>query len=145
MPVRMSVIQSRCAALARIVNGTPAVFNRGCLIQTLRSDLKPHILGRRSRSPLVLPVFFSIEKGNGNNSNNGTLNLGEAVLRQREVNTVMGVLRRHGIIVTALHNHWLFERPRLMYMHWESVMNPVRFLRISKAALRAAGVKTRPL
>lgn len=142
MPVRRSVIQSRCAALASIVNGTPAVVNQGCLIQTLRSDLKPHILGRRSRSPLVLPVFFSIEKRNGNN---GTLNLGEAVLRQREVNTVMGVLRRHGIIVTALHNHWLFETPRLMYMHWESVMNPVRFLRVSKAALMAAGVRTRPL
>lgn len=119
------------------------MVNRGCLIQTLRSDLSPKILGRRSRSPLVLPVFFSIEKRNGNN--NGTLNLGEAVLRQREVQTVMGVLRRNGIIVTALHNHWLFETPRLMYMHWESVMNPVRFLQISKGALKAAGVRTRPL
>lgn len=143
MRVRRSSTQSRCTALARIVNGTPAVVNGGCLIQTLRSYLKPHILGRRFRSPLVLPVFFSIEKRNGNN--NGDLNLGEAVLRQREVNTVMGVLRRHGIIVTALHNHWLFETPRLMYMHWESAMNPVRFLQISKKALMAAGIRTRPL
>lgn len=88
----------------------------------------------------MLPVFFSVENRRGR-----TLNLGEAVLRQREVNIVMKELRNRGIIVTALHNHWLFERPRLMYMHWEAVMDPRRFLRASRAALRAAGVRTRPL
>lgn len=142
MPAPKSISQRRCAALARIVNGTPAVVNRTCLIQTLRSDLRPRILGRRSRSPLVLPVFFSIESSKGKKR---TLNLGEAVLRQREVNRVMSGLRKRGIKVTALHNHWLFETPRLMYMHWEAAMEPARFLRASRAALRAAGVKTRPL
>ena len=143
MSVRMSSNQSRCADLARIVNGTPAVVNGVCLIQTLRSDLEPQILGQRSRSPLVLPVFYSIEEDGGADS--GALNLGEAVLRQREVNTVMGVLRRNDVIVTALHNHWLFEEPRLMYMHRQAVMDPVRFLEISQEALTAAGIRTRPL
>lgn len=129
-----------CRSLARIVNGTPAVLNGVCLIQTVRSDLRPTILRRPTRSPLVLPVFFSVE-----NRRRRTLNLGEAVLRQREVNIVMKELRNRGIIVTALHNHWLFERPRLMYMHWEAVMDPRRFLRASRAALRAAGVRTQPL
>lgn len=133
---------SRVAKLARIVRGTPATVNGALLIQALRSDLRPRILRRRTRSPLVLPVFFSIEARRGSRR---TLNLGEAVLRQREVNTVMRVLRRRGIKVTALHNHWLFEVPRLMYMHWEAVMDPARFLRGSRAALRAAGVRTRPL
>ena len=133
---------TRCARLARIVNGTPARVNRTCLIQSLRNDIRPRILGRRSRSPLVLPVFFSVES---RKSRRRTLNLGEAVLRQSEVNTVMRKLRNRGILVTALHNHWLFERPRLMYMHWEAVMNPKKFLRSSRAALRAAGVRTRPL
>lgn len=142
MPVNGNNNQSRCASLAKIVNGTPAVVNGTCLIQLLRSDLKPTILGRRSRSPLVLPVFFSIENGQGTKR---TLNLGEAVLRQRQVNTVMSGLRRRGIKVTAMHNHWLFEKPRLMYMHWEAVMDPARFLRASRAALKAAKVKTRPL
>lgn len=57
----------------------------------------------------------------------------------------MRFLRNRGILVTALHYHWLFDNPRLMYMHWEAVMNPKRFLRISRDALRAAGVRTRPL
>lgn len=143
MSVRTSTTESRCAALARIVNGTPAVVDGVCLIQTLRSDIEPQILGVRTRSPLVLPVFYSIERSNG--TSNGTLNLGESVLRQREANTVMGVLRSNGIIVTALHNHWLFDKPRLMYMHWEAVMDPARFLQISQEALNAAGIRTRPL
>jgi hypothetical protein len=112
------------------------------VIQSLRDDLDPTILGVRTRSPLVLPVFFSIE---ASDSRSRTLDLGEAVLLQEEVGTVMLALRRAGIEVTALHNHWLFERPRLMYMHWEAVMEPQQFLRASRAALRAAGVHTRPL
>lgn len=135
-------ICQRCPDLAAIVNGTPACINDVCLIQLLRSDLEPTILGRPTESPLVLPVFFSIESPDNRGR---TLNLGEAVLRQHEVNTVMRVLRENGILVTALHNHWLFEEPRLMYMHWEAVMDPKRFLRASRAALRAAGVRTRPL
>lgn len=143
MSVCSNVTPERCADLASIVNGTPAVINEVCLIQTLRSDIEPAILGPRTRSPLVLPVFYSIE--NGNDDETGTLNLGEAVLRQREVNTVMGVLCNNGILVTALHNHWLAEEPRLMYMHRQAVMDPVRFLQISQEALNAAGVVTRPL
>ncbi|HYF94044.1 MAG TPA: DUF1259 domain-containing protein [Symbiobacteriaceae bacterium] len=131
-----------CARLAEIVDGTPALVNGVCLIQLLRADLEPTILGRRTRSPLVLPVFFSVES---RGESGRTLNLGEAVLTQDEVNTVMRVLRENRIIVTAVHNHWLFEEPRLMYMHWEAVMDPKQFLRASRAALRAAGVRTRPL
>lgn len=131
----------RCNELAEIVGGTPAFMDGVCLVQLLRSDLSPTILGAPTRSPLVLPVFFSIEAVDSGRA----LDLGEAVLRQEEVNTVMRVLRENGIIVTALHNHWLFEEPRLMYMHWEARMEPERFLRASMAALRAAGVQTMPL
>lgn len=142
MSTGRSAACNRCADLARIVNGTPACVDGACLIQLLRADIRPTILGRETRSPLVLPVFFSVESREGSSR---TLNLGEAVLLQREVNTVMSVLRQNGIIVTALHNHWLGEDPRLMYMHWEDVSDPRKFLRVSLAALRAAGVKTRPL
>lgn len=142
MPEGVSSVCRRCPELAAIVGGTPACVDGVCLIQSLRADLKPTILGVRTRSPLVLPVFFSVEAPD---ERGGTLNLGESVLRQAEAETVILVLRENGIIVTALHNHWLFERPRLMYVHWEAVMQPERFLRASRSALRAAGVRTRPL
>ena len=135
-------VARRCSALADIVGGTPSFMEGVCLIQSLRADLAPTILRIRTRSPLVLPVFFTVEAPDDRGR---TLNLGEAVLRQEETNTVMRVLRENGIIVTALHNHWLFEEPRLMYMHWEAESEPERFLRASRAALRAAGVQTRPV
>jgi hypothetical protein len=58
-----------------------------------------------------------------------TLNLGETVILPREINPFIDVLRSHGIIVTALHNHWLFEKPRLMYIHFEAIDNPLSFAR----------------
>lgn len=131
-----------CAELARIVGATPATMDGACLLQSLRADLSPTILGHRTQSPLVLPVFFTIESPE---ERSAALNLGEAVLRQSETQTVMRVLRENDIVVSALHNHWLFEKPRLMYMHWEAIMDPERFLRASRTALAAAGVRTRPL
>lgn len=31
------------------------------------------------------------------------------------------------LVAQALHNHWLFESPRLMFVHFESVDKPLRF------------------
>ena len=44
--------------------------------------------------------------------------MGDLVLRPAEVNPVLQRLRARGIAVTAIHNHLLFERLRLMYMHY---------------------------
>jgi hypothetical protein len=62
--------------------------------------------------------------------------LGETVILPEEVNEFMTILRRNRIIVTALHNHWLFEEPRLMYIHFESVDEPLEFARKVAEALR---------
>ncbi|UUZ86621.1 DUF1259 domain-containing protein [Paenibacillus sp. P26] len=43
--------------------------------------------------------------------------------------------RRQGFKVTAIHNHWLFDKPRLMYLHLETVQNPLVFARKLKKAL----------
>ena len=96
-------------------------------------DIQATILGHRTHSPLALPFMLSFE-------NNG-LNLGETVLLQKEVNPMLDALRRRGIIVTAFHNHWLFEEPRLMYMHWEDVeMDPFEFANESFEAVVEAGL-----
>ena len=66
--------------------------------------------------------------------------MGETVILQREVNRFISALRNRGIIVTALHNHWLFDKPRLMYMHWEQVSDPVEFARNSFNVAKEAGL-----
>jgi hypothetical protein len=62
---------------------------------------------------------------------------GETVILQSEINPFISKLRRHGIIVTALHNHWLFEKPRLMYIHFLSIDQPLRFAAKVKEAMTA--------
>lgn len=58
----------------------------------------------------------------------------------KEINPFLSALSRRGITVTALHNHWLFEEPRLMYMHWENGGDPFEFARNSFEAAREAGI-----
>jgi hypothetical protein len=121
-----------CSQFARIVGGSPSVINGVCFIQRFR-NIPVTILGRRSRSPLVLPTFFSFESIDRQGR---ALNLGETVILQREINPFISALRKQGILVTALHNHWLFENPRLFYIHFESVENPLVFARKAARALR---------
>lgn len=128
----MSVLRQLCNRFAEIVNGQPSIVNGVCLIQKFR-NIPVTILGRRSRSPIVLPTFFTFESIDRQGR---ALNLGETVILQKEINPFISALRRRGIIVTALHNHWLFDNPRLMYIHFESVENPIVFARKMAEALR---------
>jgi hypothetical protein len=126
---------STCQKLADIIGGEVITAAPVCVVQRLR-NIKATILGRRTRSPLALPFALSFE----NNQNGRTLNLGESVVLQEEINPFLSALRERGIIVTAVHNHWLFDDPRLMYMHWENVGNPFEFARNSIEAAREAGL-----
>ncbi|RYM06477.1 DUF1259 domain-containing protein [Sporolactobacillus sp. THM7-7] len=124
---------STCQKLADIIGGEVITSKPVCVVQRLR-DIDATILGRPTRSPLALPFALSFE----NKRNGQTLNLGETVILQKEINPFLSALRERGLIVTAVHNHWLFDQPRLMYMHWENVGDPFKFARKSfEAALEA--------
>jgi hypothetical protein len=43
--------------------------------------------------------------------------MGDLVLLQDEVNPVMSALLANGLDVTALHNHFFWDEPRVFYMH----------------------------
>jgi Domain of Unknown Function (DUF1259) len=125
-------VENICDKLADIIGGVVIQSSPVCVVMRLR-NIRASILGRQTRSPLALPFMLSFE-------NNG-LNLGESVLLQKEVNPMINALRKRGIIVTAFHNHWLFEDPRLMYLHWENVgMSPMEFAKASFAAAKEAGL-----
>ncbi|GIN84783.1 hypothetical protein J6TS2_11690 [Heyndrickxia sporothermodurans] len=126
---------SSCQRLADIIGGEVITAAPVCLVQRLR-NIDATILGRRTRSPLALPFALSFE----NNRNGRTLNLGETVILQKEINPFLSALRKRGIIITAVHNHWLFDEPRLMYMHWENVGDPFVFARNSYEAAKEVGL-----
>lgn len=48
---------------------------------------------------------------------------GDFVLSADEVGKVVEILTKNNIVVTALHNHMLFEEPRLFFMHFWAVDN----------------------
>src|SRR5206468_10379920 len=43
--------------------------------------------------------------------------MGDLVLLQDEVNPVMSAALENGLQVTALHNHFFFDEPRIFFMH----------------------------
>ena len=49
---------------------------------------------------------------------------GDFVLLADEVNPVIKALTENGIIVTAVHNHMLYDEPRLFMMHFWAVDEP---------------------
>lgn len=125
-------VSKLCQQFATILGGQAATINGVCTVSSLRSNIKVRILGRRAKAFQIIPQAYSFENMD---SSGRALCLGETVILQNEVNPFISKLRKHGIKVTALHNHWLFDHPRLYYMHWESIDKPLDFARKSKDAL----------
>lgn len=126
-----------CNQFSSILGGTEHEITAGpvCFVSRNRI-INATILGRRTTSPLVRYQLFSFESLD---KSGRALCLGETALFQSQVNRLLSNLRKNGIKVTAVHNHWLFEKPRLMYVHWESIDNPVDFARKVKRSIAFLG------
>lgn len=61
---------------------------------------------------------------------------GDFVLIDREVNPVIQTLKQYSITVTAIHNHMLYESPRLFFLHFLAVDNPDKLAYGLRQALR---------
>jgi len=66
---------------------------------------------------------------------------GDFVLVAAEVTPVLTELRRHGIDVTALHNHLTGEEPRLFFMHFWGNADTATLARGLRAALDRMNLK----
>jgi hypothetical protein len=78
-----------------------------------RNDLKVTIDGASTPTPFGFGGWIAMTKGDGGND----VMMGDLVLLEDEVNPVMSALLDNGLEVTALHNHFFFESPRIFYMH----------------------------
>src|SRR5713226_9657233 len=78
-----------------------------------RNDLHVSIAGNSAPSPFGFGGWVAMTKGEGGEE----VLMGDLVLLQEEVNPVMSALLEHGLDVTALHNHFFWEQPRIFYMH----------------------------
>src|SRR5215469_7422488 len=78
-----------------------------------RSDLHMQIAGFSVPTPFGFGGWFAMTKGDGGED----VVMGDLVLTQEEVNPVMSALLDHGLEVTALHNHFFWDEPRVFFMH----------------------------
>src|SRR3954453_17497007 len=78
-----------------------------------RNDLKVTIDGAATPTPFGFGGGVAMTKGDGGND----VMMGDLVLLEDEVNPVMSALLENGLEVSALHNHFFFESPRVFYMH----------------------------
>jgi Domain of Unknown Function (DUF1259) len=78
-----------------------------------RNDLSVTVDGVSTPTPFGFGGWLAMTKGNGGMN----VMMGDLVLLEDEVNPVMSALLDSGLEVTALHNHFFWEQPRLFYMH----------------------------
>lgn len=93
--------------------GKTGDFKDGVLkVNIPRHDVRVTISQRPAPTPFGFGGWVALTKGEGMD-----VMMGDLVLTEDEVNPVMSALLQNGLDVTALHNHFFWEQPRIFYMH----------------------------
>jgi hypothetical protein len=77
-----------------------------------RNDLKVTTAGVKMTPPLGLTSWAAFK-----NVGERTVVMGDTVMTEDQVNAVMSVALDNGLEVTALHNHFFWDQPKVMFMH----------------------------
>jgi hypothetical protein len=102
-----------------------------------RSDVSVTVANVKTPTPFGFGGWIAMTKGTGMD-----VMMGDLVLTQDEVNPVMSALLDNGLEVTALHNHFFWDEPRMFYMHVHGHGTPAELARRVKPALDLIGRNT---
>ena len=91
-----------------VFNETEGVFK----VTVPRSDLTVMAAGVRLTPPMGLTSWAAFKPASKH-----TVVMGDMVLLEDQVNAVMNVALDSGLEVTALHNHFFWDSPKVMFMH----------------------------
>src|SRR6187549_4065560 len=100
-----------------------------------RNDVKVTVAGVSTPTPFGFGGWVAMTKGDGGDQ----VLMGDLVLLQDEVNPVMSALLENGLDVTALHNHFFWDEPRMFYMHVHGMGTPAALAAKLKPALAMIG------
>jgi hypothetical protein len=80
-----------------------------------RADVKIAVDGWTMPPFMGLGTWAAFTQG----SHTEAMVMGDTVLFEDEVNTVMSIAFDNGLSITALHNHFFFDHPKVYFMHIE--------------------------
>ncbi len=126
----------RWTGLKGAMNSKEGVFK----VMAPRTDLKIAVDGWTMPPFMGLTSWAAFTEG----SRAEGMVMGDLVLFQDEVNPVMSALLDNGLAVTALHNHFFYDEPKVYFMHlggegtFEKLATGVRKALEAEKAVRAA-------
>ena len=127
-----SVIEKALGVAGQMQDGAYVVrFPRSDLKVTISSDPVPTALGFGS---------WTAWKETGM----GMMVMGDIVLLEKEVNPFISALAEANINITALHNHFFFDEPRIMFMHIGGMGDPAVLARAIRTAISKTGTPLAP-
>jgi hypothetical protein len=100
-----------------------------------RNDLSVTVANVKTPTPFGFGGWIAMTKGAGGMD----VMMGDLVLTENEVNPVMSALLDNGLEVTALHNHFFWDQPRMFYMHVHGHGTPAELARKVKPAIDLIG------
>src|SRR5215471_2392612 len=104
-----------------------------------RNDVQVTVAGVATPTPFGFGGWIAMTKATDGNQ----VLMGDLVLLQDEVNPVMSALLNAGLEVTALHNHFFFDEPRMFYMHVHGHGSAADLSKRIKPALDLIGASTK--
>ena len=100
-----------------------------------RNDVHVTVDGVNTPTPFGFGGWLAMTKGTGGMQ----VMMGDLVLLEEEVNPVMSALLDNGLEVTALHNHFFYDEPKMFYMHVMGHGSAADLARMAKPAVDLIG------
>ncbi|MBA3438817.1 MAG: DUF1259 domain-containing protein [Pyrinomonadaceae bacterium] len=98
-----------------------------------RNDLKVSIKGEAVPIPLGFGGWVSFKKTTDGKS---AVMMSDTVLLEEEVNGLISAAHTNGLEVSAIHNHFFYEQPRIFYMHLHGMGDTADLARRYAAAIK---------
>jgi len=140
LPAAAQEMPADYAAVLKTLNRQGDYKDKVLKVNIPRSDLNVVVQGVATPTAFGFGGWVAMTKGTGGED----VMMGDLVLTEAEVNPVMSALLDSGLEVTALHNHFFFETPRIFYMHVHGHGKAAELATKVQPALALIGMSAQP-